>query len=102
MPDKDQPLPDSPRPEPNSPPAHARISEQFARFERRQSELWRLTLLVLFILGLFFAWTNWNSIRALQHRFEALPIGLVVLLVLFGVYLWKKTQEISELRGLLH
>jgi PAS domain S-box-containing protein len=77
------------------------ISEQFTRFERRQSELWRLTFLVLFILALFFAWTSWDTIRTLPHRLEALPIGLVVLVALFGLYLWRKTQELSELRGLL-
>ena len=45
--------------------------------------------------------TSWATIRSLAHRYEALPIGLVVLIALFGAYMWKKTQEISELRGLL-
>src|SRR6266849_4180526 len=38
---------------------------------------------------------------AISSRFEALPIGLVVLILLFGAYVWKKTQELSELRGLM-
>ena len=79
----------------------AGISSRFDQFERRQNELWRLTFVVLLLLGLAYAWTSWGSIRSLARRFEALPIGLVVLLVLFGVYVWKKTQEISELRGLM-
>src|SRR5438105_438181 len=77
------------------------ISSSLDRFEKRQSELWRLTFLILFLLVLAYAWTSWGSIRNLPHHFEALPIGLVVLVALFGVYLWKKTREISELRGLL-
>jgi PAS domain S-box-containing protein len=77
------------------------ISSSFERFEKRQNELWRLTFLVLFLLVLAYAWTSWGSIRSLALRFEALPIGLVVLVALFGAYLWKKTREISELRGLL-
>ena len=77
------------------------ISSSFERFEKRQNELWRLTFLILFLLVLAYAWTSWGSIRTLTHRFEALPIGLVVLVVLFGAYMWKKTREISELRGLL-
>ncbi|HET7150164.1 MAG TPA: PAS domain S-box protein [Candidatus Acidoferrum sp.] len=77
------------------------ISSRFDQFERRQNELWRLTFVVLLLLGLAYAWTSWDSVRSLAHRFEALPIGLVVLVVLFGVYVWKKTQEISELRGLM-
>src|SRR5215831_881808 len=77
------------------------ISSSFERFEKRQSELWRLTFLVLFLLVLAYAWTSWGSIRNLTHHFEALPIGLVVLVLLFSAYTRKKTREISELRGLL-
>src|SRR5947199_371432 len=69
------------------PPQDARrsaISSSFERFERRQNELWRLTFLILFLLGLAYAWTSWGSIRSQAVRFEALPIGLVVLVALFG------------------
>src|SRR5690349_9951019 len=77
------------------------ISSSFDRFEKRQNELWRITFLILFLLVLAYAWTSWGSIRNLTHHFEALPIGLVVLVALFSAYMWKKTREISELRGLL-
>jgi PAS domain S-box-containing protein len=30
------------------------------------------------------------------------PAGIVVVIALFGLYMWKKTSEISELRGLMH
>jgi PAS domain S-box-containing protein len=79
----------------------ALISSRFEQFEKRQNELWRLTFLVLFVLGLAYAWTSWDAVRSLARHFVALPIGLVVLMVLFGVYMWKKTQEISEFRGLM-
>lgn len=77
------------------------LASSFERFEKRQHELWRLTFLILFLLVLAYAWTSWSSIRSLALRFEALPVGLVLLVVLFSAYLWKKTHEISELRGLL-
>jgi PAS domain S-box-containing protein len=77
------------------------LASSFERFEKRQNELWRLTFLILFLLVLAYAWTSWSTIRSLAVRFEALPIGLVLLVVLFTAYLWKKTREISELRGLL-
>ena len=77
------------------------ISSSFDRFEKRQNELWRLTFLILCLLVVAYAWTSWGSFRTLTHRFEALPIGLVVLVALFSAYMWKKTREISELRGLL-
>lgn len=77
------------------------LASSFERFEKRQNELWRITFLILFLLVLAYAWTSWSMIRSLAVRFEALPIGLVLLVVLFAAYLWKKTREISELRGLL-
>ncbi|PYU16575.1 MAG: hypothetical protein DMG37_02045 [Acidobacteria bacterium] len=101
MNDKSQ---NTPRGRPGSTSEDARrsaISSSFDRFEKRQNELWRLTFLILFLLVLAYAWTSWGSIRNLPHHFEALPIGLVVLVALFSAYMWKKTREISELRGLL-
>jgi len=77
-------------------------SSRLAQFEKRQKELWNLTFLVLLVLAVFFAIVSLDSIRSLSRHFEALPIGLVVLVVLFAAYMWKKTQEISELRGLMH
>src|SRR5260370_2346195 len=80
---------------------HAVISARFEQFEKRQRELWLMAILVIFLLGVAYAWTSWDSIRSLAHHYEALPIGFVVLIALFGVYIWNKTQEISELRGLM-
>ena len=80
---------------------HAALSSGFEKFEKRQTELWRLTFIVLIFLGVAYVVTSWGTIRSLASRYEALPIGLVVLIALFATYTWKKTQEISELRGLL-
>src|SRR5467141_3916785 len=79
----------------------AAVSERLEQFERRQSELWRLTFFLLLVLSIVFAMVSWDTVRSLAPRFEALPIGLVFLVVLFGLYAWKRTQEISELRGLV-
>jgi PAS domain S-box-containing protein len=88
----------------SSPGANSRatISAQFDKFEKRQKELWRFTFAVLFALAVFFAWTSWASIRSFASRYEALAHVLVVVVIaLFGTYVWKKTTEISELRGLM-
>ena len=77
------------------------ISDRLEQFEKRQGELWRLTFFLLFVLSIVFAVISWDTIRSLAHRFEALPVGLVILVALFGFYAWKRTQEISELRGLV-
>lgn len=77
------------------------ISDRLAHFEKRQSELWRLTFFLLLVISIVFAVVSWNSIRSFALRFEALPIGLIILVALFGWYTWKRTSEISELRGLV-
>src|SRR5215467_14728587 len=77
------------------------LSSHFERFEKRQAELWRLTFLILILLVFAYAWMFWGLIRSFIYRFEALLIGLVVMVALFGVYVWKKTAEISELCGLM-
>jgi len=79
----------------------ATVSSRLAEFEKRQKELWRVTFLILLVLATVFAATSWDTLRSLTHRYEALPVGLVVLLILFGAHVWKRAQEISELRGLV-
>ena len=76
-------------------------AERLELFEKRQQELWRLTFFVLFLVSLVFAWMSWDWLRSTKLHLEALPIGLVVMVALLGVYVWKKTQEIAELKGLV-
>jgi PAS domain S-box-containing protein len=78
------------------------VSARLAQFEKRQNELWRLTFLLLFVASIGYALLSWDTLRSLAHRFEALPVGLIILVSLFAYYVWKRTQEISELRGLVH
>jgi PAS domain S-box-containing protein len=85
----------------NAAPRGPAVSERLAQFERRQGELWRLTFFLLLVISVVFAVVSWDTIRALAVRFEALPVGLVILVALFGMYTWKRTQEMSELRGLV-
>jgi PAS domain S-box-containing protein len=75
--------------------------EHLERFERRQSELWRLTFLLLSIVSVGLAWLSWPMLRESRFRLEAAPIGLLILIALFGVHLWRKSREIAELRGLV-
>src|ERR1700730_2976139 len=78
------------------------VSSRLEHFEKRQNELWRVTFLLLLVLAIVFAIASWDTVRSLTQRFEALPIGLVLLVALFGIHVWKRTQEISELRALVH
>jgi len=101
MHDDKQRAPETPRRSAQHANKNALISARFEQFEKRQSELLRMAILVIVLLGLAYAWTSWSSVRSLAQRFEALPIGLVVLILLFAVYMWKKMREVSELRGLM-
>nr|MDP9148131.1 PAS domain S-box protein [Acidobacteriota bacterium] len=77
------------------------VTSRLEHFEKRQKELWRVTFLLLMVLAVVFAVVSWDTLRSLTYRYEALPIGLVILIILFGAHVWKRTQEISELRGLV-
>src|SRR5260370_4408979 len=78
------------------------VSSRFEQFEKRQRELWRWTMLILFLLAVAYAWTSKDATHSFAHGLESLPIWLVILVVLFGAYMWNKTRKISELRGLIH
>ena len=71
------------------------------RLTRRERGVWRLALLLLCVLAVGFAVTSWGQIRSMPRNMEALPVGLVILVTLFVAYAWSKTNEISELRGLV-
>jgi PAS domain S-box-containing protein len=77
------------------------ISSRLDLFEKRQRELWRVTFLLLLSVSIGFAVVSWNTIRTLTQRLEPLLPGLVVIVLLFIAYAWKRTQQISELRGLV-
>jgi len=77
------------------------IASRLEYFEKRQRELFGLIFFVLFLLAGFIAWNSWNTVRTFFYRLEAAPIGLVILVLLLGWYVWKRTREISELRGLV-
>jgi PAS domain S-box-containing protein len=79
----------------------ASIASRFEQFENRQRELWRLTFFLLLAISIGFAVVSWSTIRTLTQRLEPLLPGLVVIVVLFIAYAWKRNQEISELRGLV-
>jgi PAS domain S-box-containing protein len=95
-------------PKPGEPPqslspvdSNADLNARLQNYEKRQHELWRLTFFLLFIVSAVFAWYSWGTLRAAAVRLEALPFGLVGLVALLGVYVWKKTHEIAELKGMV-
>jgi two-component system sensor histidine kinase/response regulator len=73
--------------------------KEFERLDHKEKELWRLALLMLAILAVGVGVLSQESLEKGQFDLRALPIGVGVLIILFGFYLWKKKREIDELRG---
>ncbi|HXM99872.1 MAG TPA: PAS domain S-box protein [Candidatus Dormibacteraeota bacterium] len=91
--------PELSKPESETTPSGA---DRLDQIEKRQRELWWLAVLLLFVLSLAVAYLSWDTIRTFStHHLEALPVGLVVLVVLFVFYTLRKTQEISEMRAIM-
>ena len=62
-------------------------SDRLDQIEKRQRELWWLAIVLLFVLSLAVAYLSWDTVRSFSTRhLEALPVGLVVLVVLFVFY----------------
>jgi len=101
MPENPQPnLPvkgSSPAPQQN----RVSISSRMEHFEKRQADLLRLIYLILVIVVAAFLWTQWSTLRSFVYRLEGAAFGLILLVLLVGVYAWRRTREISELRGLV-
>jgi PAS domain S-box-containing protein len=76
-------------------------ASQWDQVEQRERNLWRTSFIILILLAIGLGVTSWESVHSLPQRLEALPIGLVVLVVLFGAYVWHQRRQMVELRGYL-
>ncbi|MGH9865050.1 MAG: PAS domain S-box protein, partial [Candidatus Acidiferrales bacterium] len=72
---------------------------KWEELERRESSLWRTSLLLLVLLASTVALVATEAARPLPGHFKALSLGLVVLVVLFGAYAWMQKRKIAQLRG---
>ena len=85
----------------SSPNSQQRVSHEWERLERAERALWRNSLLLLLALAVGLSLVSWSAPRTLPVRTEALPASLVILVSLFGVYVWTKKRELEDLRALL-
>lgn len=70
--------------------------------EREESQLWRWALMFLVLLATGLAALAWDRLQDLPYHLGAVPIGLVVVSILFAVYVYGRRREVSELKSLLH
>ena len=69
--------------------------------EREESQLWRWALMFLVLLATALAALAWERLKDLPYHLGAIPIGLVVLSVLFSIYAYGRHREVSGLKTLL-
>jgi PAS domain S-box-containing protein len=69
--------------------------------EREESQLWRWALGFLVLLAVALAGLLWERVENIPFQLRAIPIGVLVLTILFAVYAYGRRREVSELKGLL-
>jgi PAS domain S-box-containing protein len=69
--------------------------------EREESQLWRWALWFMVLLSVALAALLWERLENIPFGLRAIPIGVLVLSILFAVYAYGRRQEVSELKGLL-
>ena len=71
------------------------------RLEQEETKLWRYTLYFLVLLATGLAALSWERLENLPYHLGAVPVGLLVLAVLFAAYAHGRRREVSELKHLL-
>src|SRR4029077_8869546 len=72
------------------------------QLEKEEARLWRLALAFLVLLATGLAALSWERLESLPYHLGAIPIGLLVLAVLFATYVYGRRREVAELKHLLH
>src|SRR5215813_14946660 len=71
------------------------------QIEREESQLWRWALGLVILLAVAVAALSWEQLKDLPYKLWAIPLGLLLLSVLFAVYAFGRKREVSELKFLL-
>jgi PAS domain S-box-containing protein len=69
--------------------------------EREESQLWRWVLGFLVLVSVALAGLLWERLENIPLQLRAIPIGILVLSILFAVYAWGRRREVSDLKTLL-
>ena len=69
--------------------------------DREESQLWRWVLGFLILLSVALTALLWERLDHIAYELRAIPIGVLVLSVLFAVYAYGRRQDVGELKTLL-
>ncbi len=82
-------------------PESESLASRLEHLEHQESRLWRISLLFVAMLATGLAAASWEQFSHLALRLRAIPIGTVVMVVLFAVYLAAKRRQMAEMKGML-
>src|ERR1700730_16732369 len=71
------------------------------QLKKDEARLWRLALAFLVLLATGLAALSWERLESLPYHLGAIPIGLLLLAILFAAYAYGRRREVSELKHLL-
>ena len=69
--------------------------------EQEESQLWRWVLGFMLLLAVALTALMWERLEIIPYQLRAIPIGVLVLSVLFAVYAAGRRREVTELKGVL-
>src|SRR5258706_12583286 len=72
-----------------------------SNLEREESQLWRWALGLFILMAVAVAILSWEQLKDLPYRLWAIPVGLLVLSILFAVYAFGRRREVGDLKHLL-
>jgi PAS domain S-box-containing protein len=84
------------------PPNASRTPRSPDHLEREESQLWRWALAFMVLLAAALAALLWERLENIPFQLRVIPIGILILSILFAVYAYGRRREVSELKGLLH
>jgi len=76
-------------------------SHSEGNLDREESQLWRWVLWFLILLAFALAVLMWERLQGISYELRAIPVGVLVLSILFAVYAYGRRREVAELKVLL-
>src|SRR5215472_153754 len=78
-----------------------KASRQPGNLDQEESQLWRWLLLFMILLASALAALLWERLENIPLQLRAIPIGVLVLSILFAVYAYGRRREVHALKVLL-
>src|SRR5437588_13106474 len=85
-------------PDPVHPPRTPQLPHNL---DREESQLWRWALGFLILLSVALAGLLWERLENIPYSLRVIPIGVLVLSILFAVYAYGRRREVADLKQLL-